>query len=198
MSRRSSLSRLPALRRFAIEALPREAWKNGGGWTRTVASHGPADQPDWRVSVADIGAAGPFSRFDGMDRTAVMVQGGALGLIGQHQAWRFDGPGSCVQFPGELDLQCEAPQQPTQLWNVMVRRGQARVDLLIVEDETVPLPSAPDLLLLVLRGRFALTLSGAEPRVLAQGHGLHLQGLLASGHLAPSEANSLLLVTALR
>lgn len=192
------MSGTPSLRRFAIEALPREAWKNGGGWTRTVASHGPADQPAWRVSVADIGAAGPFSRFDGMDRTAVMVQGGALGLIGQHQAWRFDGPGSFAQFPGELALQCEAPQQPTQLWNVMVRRGQAQADLLIVEDETVSLPSAPDLLLLVLRGRFELNMRGTEPLVLAQGQGLHLQDLVAAGQLAPSEPNSLLLVTALR
>lgn len=192
------MSRHPSLRRFAIEALPREAWKNGGGWTRTVASHGPANQPYWRVSVADIGAAGPFSRFDGMDRTAVMVQGGALGLIGQDQSWRFDGPGSFAQFPGELALQCEAPQQPTQLWNVMVRRGQAQADLLIVEQDTVPLPFAPDLLLLVLRGRFELTRSGTEPLVLAAGEGLHLQDLVAAGQLAPSEANSLLLVTALR
>ncbi|PRD70125.1 hypothetical protein C6P61_03055 [Malikia spinosa] len=192
------MSRNPSLRRFAIEALPREAWKNGGGWTRTVASHGPADQPYWRVSVADIGAAGPFSRFDGMDRTAVMVRGGGLCLSGKTEAWHFDGPGSFAQFPGELALQCAAPQQPTQLWNVMVRRGQAQADLLIVEDDTVPLPSAPDLLLLVLRGRFELTRSGTEPLVLAEGEGLHLQDLVAPGQLTPSEANSLLLVTALR
>lgn len=192
------MSRNPSLRRFAIEALPREAWKNGGGWTRTVASHGPADQPYWRVSVADIGAAGPFSRFDGMDRTAVMVRGGALCLSGKTEAWHFDGPGSFAQFPGELALQCAAPELPTQLWNVMVRRGQAQADLLIVEQDTVSLPCAPDLLLLVLRGRFALTRPGTEPLVLAEGEGLHLQDLVASGHLTPSEANSLLLVTALR
>lgn len=192
------MSRHPSLRRFAIEALPREAWKNGGGWTRTVASHGPAGQPYWRVSVADIGVAGPFSRFDGMDRTAVMLRGGALCLSGKSEVLRFDGPGSFAQFPGELPLQCEAPERPTQLWNVMVRRGQAQADLLIVEEETVPLPFAPDLLVLVLRGRFELTMSGTEPLVLADGEGLHLQGLVAPAHLAPSEAHSLLLITALR
>ena len=148
--------------------------------------------------MADIGAAGPFSRFDGMDRTAVMVRGGGLCLSGKTEVLRFDGPGSFAQFPGELALQCDAPELPTQLWNVMVRRGQAQADLLIVEDETVPLPFAPDLLLLVLRGRFALTLSGTEPLVLATGEGLHLKGLVAPAYLAPSQANSLLLVTALR
>lgn len=192
------MSRNSSLRRFAIEALPREAWKNGGGWTRTVASHGPAAQPDWRVSVADIGAAGPFSRFDGMDRTAVMVRGGALCLSGETEVVRFDGPGSYAQFPGELALHCEAPERPTQLWNVMVRRGQAQADLLIAEEDTVPLPCAPDLLVLVLRGRFELTRSGAEPLILADAEGLHLQGLAAPGCLVPCEAGGLLLVTALR
>ncbi len=198
MSGSSLLSRPPVLRRFAIETLPREAWKNGGGWTRTVASREQQGRLRWRVSVADIGAAGPFSRFEGMDRTAVMVQGGALGLIGQHQAWRFDGPGSYAQFPGELDLQCEAPQQPTQLWNVMVQRGQAQADLLIADEDTVSLPSAPDLLALVLRGRFELALPGAEPLLLLPGEGLQLQDLATPGSLAARAAHSLLLHPVLR
>lgn len=187
----------PLIRRFAIESLPREAWKNGGGWTRTVASREQQGRLRWRVSVADIGAAGPFSRFEGMDRTAVMVRGGALGLIGQAESWRFDGPGSYAQFPGELDLQCEAPQQPTQLWNVMVQRGQARADLLITEEDMVPLPPAPDLLALVLRGRFELAMPGTEPLVLLPGEGLHLQHMAMPASLAAGAANSLLLLTVL-
>ena len=33
----------------------------------------------------------------------------------------FDGPGSVVQFPGEWALQCDAPEVPTQLFNIMAR-----------------------------------------------------------------------------
>jgi len=194
----SALQAAGSLRRFAIEALPREAWKNGGGWTRTVASHEVQGQLCWRISVADIVAAGPFSRFDGMDRTAVMVRGAALCLSGKADAWHFAGPGSFVQFPGELALQCSEPGVPTQLWNVMVRRAQAQADLLIAEDEVVDLPHAPDVLVLVLRGRFERVLPGAKALALAAGEGLHLQGLDAPGQMVPCEANSLLLVTALR
>ncbi|EGD04024.1 hypothetical protein B1M_13530, partial [Burkholderia sp. TJI49] len=44
-------------------------WKNGGGVTREIAAFPPGAALDafaWRVSVADVGAAGPFSRFDGI------------------------------------------------------------------------------------------------------------------------------------
>ncbi|RAC78746.1 HutD family protein, partial [Burkholderia multivorans] len=72
-------------------------WKNGGGVTREIAAGFPeaghadapgADAPGagaldtfvWRVSVADVGAAGPFSRFDGVDRTLVLLSGAGMTL----------------------------------------------------------------------------------------------------------------------
>lgn len=187
-----------SLRCFSIDALPREAWKNGGGWTRTVASNEAGHLLRWRVSVADITAAGPFSRFDGLDRTAVMVRGAGLSLSGEAESWHFDGPGSFAQFPGELALHCDEPGVPTQLWNVMVRRGQAHADLRIVEDNAVDLPPAPNVLVLALRGRFELVLPRADPRTFSGGECLHLQGLAVTARIAPCEANSLLLVTTLR
>ena len=187
-----------SLRRFSINAIAREAWKNGGGWTRTIASRGTGPMLRWRVSVADITAAGPFSCFDGLDRTAVMVRGGGLNLSGEAQAWHFDGPGSFAQFPGELALHCDAPCMPTQLWNVMVRRGQAQAKVLVVEDDAVDLLPAPDVLVLVLRGRFQLLLPEVDPLALVVEECLHLQGLSAMVRIAACEANSLLLVTILR
>ncbi len=185
------------LRCFSINALPREAWKNGGGWTRTVASQGTGDRLRWRVSVANITAAGPFSRFDGLDRTAVMIQGTGLCLSGDGGSWQFDGPGSFAQFPGEMALHCDMPGTPTQLWNVMVQRGQARANLLIVEDDAVELWPAPDVLVLVLRGRFELNMPGTNPLALHHHDCLHLQDLSETARIAQCEANSLLLVTTL-
>lgn len=187
-----------SLRRFAVDTLPREPWKNSGGWTRTIASQEALGQLRWRVSVADIAAAGPFSRFDGMERTAVMIRGTELCLNSETDAWHFDGLGSVAQFSGERMLQCSKPGVPTQLWNVMVRRGQAEAHLRIVEDQTVDLPLAPDVLVLVLRGCFELTMHRAETQTFAAGEGLHLQGRVAPERLAPCEAKSLLLITALR
>lgn len=56
------------LRAAERPALP---WKNGGGVTREVVAHPPGSDLghfDWRVSIAEIHNAGPFSRFPGIER----------------------------------------------------------------------------------------------------------------------------------
>ncbi|MBJ9881917.1 HutD family protein, partial [Burkholderia cenocepacia] len=58
-------------------------WKNGGGVTREIGAFPPGAALDafaWRVSVADVGTAGPFSRFDGIDRTLVLLSGAGMTL----------------------------------------------------------------------------------------------------------------------
>ncbi|WP_344323995.1 HutD family protein, partial [Kitasatospora putterlickiae] len=43
---------------------PATAWRNGGGVTREVAGHPVGSGLDdfrWRVSLADVASAGPFS-----------------------------------------------------------------------------------------------------------------------------------------
>jgi len=53
-------------------------WKNGAGSTTEIAVF-PQDAGftdfDWRVSLATIGADGPFSVFPGVDRTLALVEG---------------------------------------------------------------------------------------------------------------------------
>ena len=190
--------RVAGLRRFALAELPREPWKNGAGWTRTIASHEVDGQTRWRVSVANIEAAGPFSRFDGMDRTAVMVRGARLRLANEYEALTFDGPGSQVRFPGEWALHCDAPHIPTQLWNVMVRRGRGRAGVRIARDEAVTLRLVPQVLVLVLRGQFDLAgHTQAATLPLCADEGLHLTALQTPLGLTPRQAGSLLLITAL-
>lgn len=63
--------------------LVRVPWKNGGGTTAEVAVHPPGtgfDAFDWRISMADVAADGPFSRFPGVDRTLVLAEGRDLVL----------------------------------------------------------------------------------------------------------------------
>ena len=61
MSAAARTELLSAARRAAVP------WKNGGGVTREVAAH-PAgaslEDFDWRVSTAEVRAAGPFSGFE--------------------------------------------------------------------------------------------------------------------------------------
>jgi hypothetical protein len=160
------------LHRFSIDDLSREPWRNGAGWTRTVCSHAVDGRLWWRVSVADIAAAGAFSRFEGMDRTAVMVCGARLCLSHAGHRLALDGPGSVLQFPGEWALQCGAPAQPTRLLNIMVRRGSVESRVLVVQDAST-LPSGGAQVALVLRGQFDLELPDGDRLMLGAGEGVH-------------------------
>src|SRR3546814_10305481 len=62
-------SMMQVLRAAAHRVMP---WKNGGGSTTEVAvapDGAGLDEFDWRISMAVVGADGPFSGFPGVDRT---------------------------------------------------------------------------------------------------------------------------------
>ena len=68
---------------FDLRSVPAMPWKNGGGSTRELACWPPgADTSgfDWRVSVASIAAAGPFSVFAGVDRNIMLLDGDGVHL----------------------------------------------------------------------------------------------------------------------
>lgn len=61
----------------------RMPWKNGGGETREVlvSPAGAAlNEIDWRISLATIATDGPFSTFDGIQRTLCVIRGAGIHL----------------------------------------------------------------------------------------------------------------------
>ncbi len=61
----------------------RMPWKNGGGETREVlvSPAGAAlNEIDWRISLATIATDGPFSTFDGIQRTLSVIHGAGIHL----------------------------------------------------------------------------------------------------------------------
>lgn len=65
-----------------FEVLHAAPWRNGGGRTVEIAS-GPAGSNgawSWRISVASIDAAGPFSAFPGLGRILTLVEGDRMDL----------------------------------------------------------------------------------------------------------------------
>lgn len=60
-----------------------QRWKNGGGSTREIARAGSESNFDWRASLAQIDASGPFSAFPGCQRWCCLVDGGPLTLIAE-------------------------------------------------------------------------------------------------------------------
>ena len=116
-----------AIIRFA--SLAAVAWKNGGGLTREYAV-GPAgaglDAFDWRVSAADVGKDGPFSRFDGVDRTLAVLDGDGLELRFAHQTAWLSPTSDAFAFPGDVPAEARLTGGPIRDLNVMTRRAAWR------------------------------------------------------------------------
>lgn len=106
---------------------PTRPWKNGGGTTRDIAVSPPGASLDdfhWRLSLAQVDRDGPFSRFDGVDRTLVLLDG-AMELHEQDR--RIDlVRGKPVAFEGERPIEATVRGGSTLDFNVMTRREYAR------------------------------------------------------------------------
>jgi len=106
---------------------PTRPWKNGGGTTRDIAVSPPSASLDdfvWRLSLAQVDRDGPFSRFDDVDRTLVLLDG-AMTL--HEQGRRID----LVRhqpfvFAGERAIEATVASGATLDFNVMTRRRRAR------------------------------------------------------------------------
>ncbi|WP_307258462.1 HutD/Ves family protein [Paraburkholderia graminis] len=129
-----SMATLTLIRGAQLVASP---WKNGGGVTREVAAF-PADAGldtfVWRVSVADVAQAGPFSRFAGIDRTLVLLSGAGM-LLDEAQSGEAVATHALTQafdtarFAGEAHIDARLVDGPTRDFNLMVRRDRAQAEL---------------------------------------------------------------------
>jgi uncharacterized protein len=101
-------------------------WKNGGGTTRDIAlspSGASLDTFDWRLSLAQVDRDGPFSRFDNVDRTLVLLSG-AMTLHENDR--RIDlVRNDPFTFEGERAIEATVAGGSTLDFNVMTRRGRA-------------------------------------------------------------------------
>ena len=106
---------------------PVRPWKNGGGTTRDIVVSPPGASLDdfhWRLSLARVDRDGPFSRFDHIDRTLVLLTGAMtlhegdrrLDLV-RHEP---------VMFAGERSIEAKLAGGSTLDFNVMTRRGRVR------------------------------------------------------------------------
>lgn len=154
---------LPLLR-LSLQTLPRERWRNGMGWTRAVQQQGEGDALRWRVSLAEISQAAPFSLFEGLDRTTVLVKGGPVVLHGLEpdEHWALRDLGDQASYPGELPAANAQPGSAALFWNVMVRRGVVKATVRAHGHGARHLPTEGHSLVWVLRGACALAAQGAS------------------------------------
>lgn len=151
---------MSGVRHFSRSTLPVTPWKNGGGTTQEIASwpQGAAlDSFGWRVSIATIASAGPFSVFAGIERSIMLLEGDGVRLFthdGRVSHW-LDVPHRPFAFSGDEAIDCTLLGGASNDFNVMTRRGQWRADVQVL-DRASAIEAAPHGVLLALRGGWRL------------------------------------------
>ncbi|MGF6495232.1 environmental stress-induced protein Ves [Luteibacter sp. 621] len=116
-----------------LKAVP---WKNGLGITRELAVEPPGASMDtfaWRVSIADVDTASPFSTFAGIDRTIVLLEGdGFTMVLDGEREHALTTPCAPFAFPGEATVDVRLAGGATRDFNLMVRRGMGAARLTVL------------------------------------------------------------------
>lgn len=155
-------------------------WRNGGGVTTEMAIY-PENSGlsgagfDWRVSIAEVAADGPFSRFPGYDRHIMTIAGNGMMLEAEgHGGIDLSQPFVPRQFSGDWTVDGALIDGPVRDFNLMVARERAKGALTVerVSGRMRFAAAADTLLLHVLEGDGL-----AEARVIAEGDTL----ILAAG-----------------
>ena len=188
------------LHKFDLQTLPAMAWKNGGGVTREIVRE-PAgaslDDFDWRVSVADIAAAGPFSRFVGVDRHLLLLEGDGVNLTSAEAGLHVNllADDTVLAFSGDVDMSSQLLGGAVRDFNVMTKRGvwQAQVEVWTAEGGI----HAEAGLLLQTRGQARCEHEEGEA-VLVAGQGCWWQGQMASLHWQPLSDDAKAIVVVLQ
>lgn len=106
----------------------RMRWKNGLGETAEIAIAPPGAALEhfaWRVSMARVEAAGPFSAFAGIDRTLTVLDGAGFRLaVDGLEPVELTPASPPYSFPGDRSATATLLGDAVTDLNVMTRRGQ--------------------------------------------------------------------------
>jgi environmental stress-induced protein Ves len=124
-----------------------QAWKNGLGTTREIAVHPSGASGDdflWRVSIAEVDSAAPFSSFPGIDRHIALLDGAGFSMtLDDGRVHALTIPYAPFAFAGESKVSVTLVDGPTRDFNLMVRRALARGEVKVWQQSgTYPLDPA--------------------------------------------------------
>jgi environmental stress-induced protein Ves len=100
-----------------------QPWRNGGGVRRDLLEGPDAADWLWRVSVADIGADGPFSSYPDIERWFVIVKGAGVELRFGSTTRRVVRSSAPLSFDGAEAPSCKLIDGPACALNLMLRGG---------------------------------------------------------------------------
>jgi hypothetical protein len=202
MSRNQTMATAMAMETCLIRGadLVAAPWKNGGGVTREIAAypHGAGfDTFVWRVSLADVAQAGPFSSFAGIDRMLVLLSGAGMLLDeAQGRTHALEQPYDIARFAGEAAIDARLVDGATRDFNLMIRRGAATGDIEIWRGGESHSVSTDTLLLFCAAGAVNATLTGIdEPVALATNDTLRIDDVAHMLHCALSGNGTVLAIS---
>lgn len=102
-------------------------WKNGGGVTTEILAWPPEagfDDFDWRISMAQVAAGGPFSVFPGIDRTLTVLSGSMRLAVGGAAPVELSPFAEPHGFSGDAQTEATLVDGPVLDFNVMTRRAR--------------------------------------------------------------------------
>ncbi len=188
------------LHKFDLQTLPAMAWKNGGGVTREIVREptgASLEDFDWRVSVADIAAAGPFSRFVGIDRYLLLLEGDGVNLTSTEAGMDVNllADDTVLAFSGDVDMSSQLLGGVVRDFNVMTKRGvwQAQVE---VWAEVASIQAQAGLVLQT-RGQARCLFTDGDATLQA-GQGGWWQGQMGSLHWQPLSVDAKAIVVVLQ
>lgn len=136
---------------------PPRPWKNGLGRTRELALEpagaGMSDF-DWRVSIAEVDTAAPFSAYAGVDRVIALLDGDGFTMhLGDGHVHRLTTPHAPFAFAGETPVTMTLAGKPGRDFNLMLRRGRVRGGIAVWRDAGTQVPGDGVALVYCARGR---------------------------------------------
>lgn len=115
-----------------IDDIAPAPWKNGGGVTRELALCADDKGIAWRLSVADVARAGPFSPYPGLKRVLTAIEG--AGLVLRHAGGVIGAlRGKPVRFDGDTAINCDLIGGPVRDFNLIYDPARHSMDVIRLE-----------------------------------------------------------------
>lgn len=159
---------------------PSQAWKNGKGVSRRIASFPEGvtfgEALLWQLSLPVISADSPFSPFPGFDRQFMILSGKGVSLNFRHAAEgvafsrKIDTPLQAFAFRGDWEADCKLLDGPVEDLSLLSRRGKiaAKLEMRALHAISVFEKTAADTLLLYAARGGLRVLGRGEAAVLAE------------------------------
>lgn len=181
----------PSLQLLTSADCRRVPWRNGLGTTTEIAVEAlDGSRFLWRVSVADVAAAGPFSNFSGYDRLIAVIDGVGMTLA-------VDGADPVTRrrmdpafaFSGDAAVECALLDGPIRDFNLMVDRATATGALDLMAGSARCVHHADVILVHALTGTAMVRAGSGESLDVPPGHTLLLRNQTAT-IAVPEEAEA--------